>query len=451
MIRKLNPFRALAVYAGLSLYACAPQVTWVLRSPDRSQEAQVKAFSKSQQVFIHGQKVGEYSGVAVGTFAFSGDGKRWAYAARKGESWALHTSQGEIGIWDGLGEILYSPDGSRLAFQTESKRRWSVWIHDFKSRHEVTSQPFDALMAGSMQFDPRGQHLAYAAQRGKNWHAVTDSILGPAWEGVRPGLWSADGRQFAFIARRQGKSYVVVDDKEWGPYAEARDLQWSQDTLARDYAFVATIGDAEAIVQTGGQTPAGFPSVRKGSLNFWPGHRHPVFVATLPEGGLALHVGGIAEASYQVISEPRSDATGKHWGYAARDSISWILSINAHEIGRYAWVSDPTFGRDGAYAFVLRQGKGMAVQYSGRSYAFDFLFEDTLVFDREGLHWGCVAGDAKARRFFFVRDGKKMRDLDLNEIAGITLHAPLASQAHRLRDWTAAELELANPPELGDP
>lgn len=443
---KTRLFPPLTAGIGFFLSACAPNPAWILRSPDRKHEARVIATPKAQRVFIDGKNVGEHSSVAIQNFAFSQDGRQWAYAAHAGAGWALRTSHGELGVWDGLGEMLFSPDGSRLAVQTEQDRRWSVRVYDFTSHHKSTGIPFDALLAGSLQFGNRGRRIAYVAKRGRFWHPILDTALGPAWDGLSDLQWTAGGNGCAYIAQRGSNAYAVVDGKEWGPYADLRDLRYSQDSLPPRYAFVARIGDAEAIVQSGGQVLAAFPSVRRQSLRFWPGHRDPVFVATLPEGGEALHVDGLAEKAYRKISEPRSDLSGQHWGYAARDSIAWVLSIDGHEYGRYPWVSDPAFGRGGVFAFAIVRDSGMAVQSGGNTYAFDFLFEDTLIFDREGLHWGCVAGDAKSRRFFFVRDGQKLGELDLKEIAGITLQAPLASQTHRLRDWMAAELERANRP-----
>ena len=62
-------------------------------------------------------------------------------------------------------------------------------------------------------FSPDGKHLAYAAQQGDKWFAVTDGTPGPTYDGIAYGtlLFSPDSRRLVYAAHQGDKWFMVVD------------------------------------------------------------------------------------------------------------------------------------------------------------------------------------------------------------------------------------------------
>lgn len=63
------------------------------------------------------------------------------------------------------------------------------------------------------------------------------------------GIFSADGRRFAYVGKRDGKAIVVVDGNSFGPYDEARRPVLEGDGSA--FAFIAKKDGAEFVVANG--------------------------------------------------------------------------------------------------------------------------------------------------------------------------------------------------------
>jgi len=84
---------------------------------------------------------------------------------------------------------------------------------------------------GYVRFSPTGGHYAYIASAADGEHVVLDGIEGPAFRMVPPEsmVFSHNGRTLAYTALREHELFVIVNDKQYGPYYHAHSLTCSAD------------------------------------------------------------------------------------------------------------------------------------------------------------------------------------------------------------------------------
>ena len=122
-----------------------------------------------------------------------------------------------VDLW---GDVVFSPDGSRIAYLAQRRGRGVLgglrrqWVAVVDGNvgdgwDEVASNP---------HFSPDSTRVAFSGRRGKAWSIVIDGVPGPAFNEVGPPRFSASGR-LAYVGRT-GESYVVVFDGAKGPSFE---------------------------------------------------------------------------------------------------------------------------------------------------------------------------------------------------------------------------------------
>lgn len=105
----------------------------------------------------------------------------------------------------------FSPDGGRIAFQSNRSGAWEIWVAGAAGAHAVQLTHFGGPMTGTPRWSPDGRQIAFDSRpAGHGDIFVIDAAGGsprrltddPA-EDIVPS-WSADGRWIYFASRRDG-------------------------------------------------------------------------------------------------------------------------------------------------------------------------------------------------------------------------------------------------------
>ena len=164
----------------------------------------------------------------------SRDGRRYAYAARRGNkkdgAWLVVVDGTESPEYTAVGEIVFSPNGRHLAYagelgstgrRTSSKHR-SRW---FIVLDGVKGKVHRGVMG--LHFSPDGRRLVYRTS-GRSEPAlietggrvVCNGVAGKRYDRIAVMTHSPDGRYLAYYAERGGCPLVVVETAECAQYRE---------------------------------------------------------------------------------------------------------------------------------------------------------------------------------------------------------------------------------------
>lgn len=414
-----------------------------------------------------------FDGVAISSLVMSPDGRRFAYAARRGRSWSVVVDEHVGPAWSGIGEIVFSDDGRHVIYSAQRGRDWVV-VHD-----TTAGPPFDAILSGSIIASPAGR-VAYAGQRGDSVHVVVDGQPGVAWDGVASLRFDRTGERVAYVGRHQQSVFIVVDGILQGPYEAVADFGWLRDgaigaLVRRDGAWFARIGTARhgpfaaaGALQLSPDSWAFLARTAEGDRIIEPARAGPVFDAILP-GSLKLHsvtgqtayiaytpegmvvvAAGRAGAPATRISELTFAADGKRFGYIARRGDLDHVVVNHAVHASADAITDLVFDPCGRPAWVAHGPSSSTVNFGGDTYAYDLVVERTFVVSDEAPDWAAVVATGAARQLDIVVNGRATgRRFDWNELAAALIGQPeqlVAEHAARvIRTWMQAELRLPLP------
>ena len=162
---------------------------------------------------IDGQRGKRFDGLGV-SYAFSPDGKRFAYTGDRGPQWFLAVDgEPEVPI-EGIGDnsIRFSPDSRRVAYLAHSGPKKKVYVDGKAEEIEM-----DALVGG-MLFSDDSKRLAYGGRRENRFFVVVDAKKGADYEALGNYGFSTDGKHIASVAKQGVKLVIVVDGQERGKY-----------------------------------------------------------------------------------------------------------------------------------------------------------------------------------------------------------------------------------------
>jgi len=207
-------------------------------------------------------------------------GRHVVYSARRGEKWFVVVDGVEQGVFDCVRLFRLSPDGSHVCSCVVRDGQDTIRIQSLDNdARDVVETPVQGTVA-DCRWSPKGNRLACVIVRGgQSWVRVDGQEFGPyllemsfEWSpdggrwlvllgktgfeqrlivnGVEvrdavadePVVWSADGKRFAYVARREkGKAYVV-DGIAGKPYDRVADGAFSPD--GRRFAYAAYTAQA---------------------------------------------------------------------------------------------------------------------------------------------------------------------------------------------------------------
>lgn len=257
---------------------------------------------------IHGAG-GDIDGRNLGSYAISPDGLRLA-AAVKRAGWMVAVDEKEMGPYDEIQGLHFSPDSRRLAFYSRKGKIWRVVLDGVEQPgFPPESIAAGMIIGGQLTFSPDSLHLAYIAYGARgSGHVVVD---GRAWpEYVRFGhpIFSPNSEHVAVTCYRpppRGGMVVLLDGKEVGS---------PEGMESASFAFRPSNSDLVAI----GGSGEGFVSFGM-KLGLDPDHRFAKL--TSYKGNSAPYIRWLS------FSED-----GAHWSYVLGDFRSFDLYVDGHSV-----------------------------------------------------------------------------------------------------------------------
>ncbi len=198
------------------------------------------------------------------------------------------------------GRPAWSPDGTRLAFQSDRSGNWEIYVlqADGSKGIRLTNHA-DADMAPA--WSPEGKRLAFQSDRGGGWNLYTMNAADGTEvtrlaDGEEP-AWSPDGKRLALVVRSDGNTeiYVVNADGNglsrltenvagdehptWSPdgtrlaFASERDGNWEIYVMNADGTGVSRLTDHPAADRSPAWSPSeeaiAFVSERDGNAEIY--------------------------------------------------------------------------------------------------------------------------------------------------------------------------------------
>lgn len=220
------------------------------------------------KVLFYGIPTGAF-GPAGGFYLYEGDTKRagpfqsvqnalaynakdHAFAIATGSPAILQYGNEQLGPYESIVGITFSPDGATLTYSAKSDDKWYLFVGGQKAG------PFDDEVGP--QFSPDGKSLAFAAKIGSNWNVYVNGMtLGP-FEDHGGITFSPDGQILLYGARTSGKWFLYEhsvknptnnDEEIAGPFDNSLSGYFSSDgaiigywafTNGNEYSFVLVDG-----------------------------------------------------------------------------------------------------------------------------------------------------------------------------------------------------------------
>jgi hypothetical protein len=275
--------------------SCDPPVF----SPSGGQVAFVARKAGRYLAVANGKEVGKaYSNAHLGAISPAG---RVAYMAAVADKQCVVVDGAEGDLYEQVRDIRLSPDGRRIAFRAFSRDKWAVVVDGIEQmRCEAVDAPVFSddgrhvgYLAGPKDvrilvidgkevpmpgrplagpvFSPDGVQCACAIAKPNDRAAVVvDGAEGQSYQAISTIRFSPDGRRLAYVARRGGRSIVVLDGQEFGPYERLipDSLAFSPD--GGHLAWIAGRGEQQMIVVDGVEGGAYTAVLSAGPLAFDP-------------------------------------------------------------------------------------------------------------------------------------------------------------------------------------
>lgn len=339
---------------------------------------------------VRGLVKGAYRGQ---DFAFSPDGNRLAYTARKGSKWVMVVDGNESAVFDGVREPYFSFDSKHICY-VGFRGKDSILVLDGKEcgRYPGISMNLPSFTAKTPQrridtmYCPcvfgSDDHFAYSAvkERGKNGSdgvvAVIDGKETSRYQSIGIIEFSPDGKHAAFVARKAEREFVVLDGKPGMKHGDIEKLlTFSPDS--KHLAYVATDfdnnGDGRSFVVVDGKPGAKFRNVSGISVSFSPDSKHVSYFASPDGEKYCMVVDGKAGKTYD-------------------------------EVGEMGQMPCQIYGPDGKLYYRAKHGDKCNMVIDGvQSPAYDEVWEPYPVLSRDGKHYAFTA--QKGDQWFVVHDG----------------------------------------------
>jgi len=374
----------------------------------------------------------------------SANGESTAYAVtRDGKMRVIHDGKEEpeydlAGAW---GHIAFSPDGKRLAYIAKRGENGFIVCDG------VEGPAYDGVY--NPEFSPDGKRLAYIARRAKEYFVVCDAR---EWKDVRP-RFSPDGKHLYGMGGRGKKSFVAIDDKA----GALHDSIWLRGVLRNRLHYIAfdedrlclmeatwpadgedqvtevvwkrfppstlrivnpltssyapRTGEAELYTTYGPVTwgEGGDVHHDTGSLQFSPYGQHEAYAIVVKRGDKTAVIFRDRELGVyeQIHSRMCFSPDGNHLAYYASREGKWFVVRDGREGPACDAVQDITFSSDSRrLACVGRRAGEKLVMCDGKELGkYDDARE--LTFSPDGNHLAFVA--KRGPRAFVVCDGQEGR------------------------------------------
>lgn len=189
-------------------------------SLDGEKSAYVGCDERGCVVVLDRQEHGPYQW--AGNLAFSPDGKRFSYAARRDSTLGVYVDG--IPKWttaDTVSSVKFSENNSRYGYS----ERWGDSVSVVVDGARVGSYSD----AAAIRFSPDGSHFAFTAAKESQAFVVRDGVKLKSYRLAQDPVFSADGRHLAYSASTGRGVVVVTDSTECCEHQDILSLSYSPD------------------------------------------------------------------------------------------------------------------------------------------------------------------------------------------------------------------------------
>ncbi len=319
-----------------------PGVQWIvgqslLFSPDSSriswqtQESLIAVVVDSVEHLLHAGAAGDAGPATVGKgywmaghVLFSKDGRHAAFPAQLEKAdkpqWRMIVDGKAGDAFDTLddSQMLFSPDGSRLAYKAVQADRQFFVVDGVPGPH------YDGVVAPV--FSDNGARFAYLAKQADQEFYVIDGREGPHYELAAAFCFAPGGKRYAYAAGKAGKQLLVVDGKAYKPFDGIGDLLFSPD--GRRIALTAISGPRWIAVIDGKESGA----MTALALHFSPDSKRLAFVAGRGRQQLAI-VDGKEGPVLDGVGSLTFSPDSRQIGYLAINGAAQVLVVDGQTIG----------------------------------------------------------------------------------------------------------------------
>jgi hypothetical protein len=242
-------------------------------------------------------------------------------------------------------------------------------------------ESFDRIVRGSVVFSPDSSRVAYAAERQGKFLVVVDGKEGRLFDDIYNPVFSLDGRHVAYVGGKVGSRSVVVDDEivsaKYPDIGGGTGVVFSPDGQRLAYAVLAAPG-TEFVVIDGREDQ---PYANIGKLCFSPDGRRVVYTAWRAGKAFAV-IDGMPGKPYDAIgypTQPFSPDSRRIAYLAVRDGKQLVVA-DGQEEGDYEavpWLGFSSDSRRVAYRAQHGQ-KEFAVVDGHRAKPYDLIFAPTF-------------------------------------------------------------------------
>ncbi|MBM4044027.1 MAG: hypothetical protein FJ279_02850 [Planctomycetes bacterium] len=448
MLRALyGNMRTMVVWRGLAVVGLA----WATGSESQPAIPKTNAYRVEEERLGAFHERDDARRLVVWSPKFSEDGCHVAYEVHEGDR-RFVVVDGQPGpAYRYIKEIVFSPDGKRVAYAAETGLGKWVLIVDGRP---ATEECEDVDLGYTFSVD--GRRLAYPARKGSKRFVVVDGQSGPGYDYVWGIVFSRDAQRVAYGAQKDGKNFVVVDGQPspgyedivlpflspdgkriayWGrkgrqrvilkddkwlvvpadegdgvrvvvdgqegpPYDAVRHIVFSPDSKRLAYSAEKS---GQWFLVVDGQRGSPFEAIPWTCIAFSPDSKRIAYAAKTGDKWLTV-LDGQPGPQYDHIMDFVFAQDGKRYAYAGKKGDQWFAVIDAQPGPGYSEVRSPTFSPDGKHsAYAAARGKVQRIGFHGTGTGV-YAGEGTrmfMVFDgREGPEYGLV------ERPMFSPDGK---------------------------------------------
>jgi len=317
-----------------------------------------------------------------------------------------------------VSQPVFSPDSKRLAFTVEAGHPYPqpnkyFIVLDGKKGPEYNEAVLNwSGGPGGRVFSPDSTRLAYYARRDGKVFIVCDDKEGPAFDSIGTLIFSADSKHVAYVAQRNDRFFVVLDGKESGPYEKVGTPLFSPD--GGRLAYRAKRGGTGFVVCDGKEGPAydeGRWDRFTNSIAFSPDGKHVAYVIRRGGNGHIVFDGKEGPA-YSDVRCPFFSPDGKHFAYIARRGRQWFIVCDGREGQKNTDIRWAFFSPDSRHLLCVVMGEPlppttMALVCDGVRGPMDFMWggEQTSDMHADPPPWNAWAGenvDKKTEKFRWI-------------------------------------------------
>ncbi|HIJ86942.1 MAG TPA: hypothetical protein HPP97_04565 [Desulfuromonadales bacterium] len=364
---------------------------------------------------VHNGKVGKlYDSIEGYTLILSPDGQRVAYGAKSGETSYVVVDGVEKGPFTDRGRIAFSPDSKHVGYDAKIGNNWYMYVDNIKN--DGALQYFDrsvfshdsskvtylevtdvsgvyrlitsdlkfkqnmALTIADTAYAVNAEKTTVAAVEKKQtkWNVVSfdydhpDKLkTGESYDDIKQLTFSEKGKSLAYIAVKEGKSYIVLDDKE--ELLPEGEYPWPFVVRPENRGVGIFIVHSKGKLTSAYLHHAFAPASQQNKtykegahLTYSRDGKHHAYVAILNEK-FTIVVDGKEGPFFDRVVYPHFSPDGKFLVYRARqDNRRFVVvaDINGKIIKRlppYERIFDTTFTEDGkSVAYGVKDGNQVA-------------------------------------------------------------------------------------------